>query len=724
MIDSSVMAQVRFNPLAGNEFKTRDDVIKAVHDLFNPLLPAFSKGKARVQLDASAASFDRASADLEGFARPLFGIAPMVAGGTPFDHWDAYREGLKNGTDPSHPEYWGRVLSKEQRQVEMAALGYGLLLVPEHFWDPLDEATKSRVAKYLSESRVTNHHSNNHRFFRVMTDLGLLKIGVKIDESLTEEYLQDLESMYMDDGWYRDGDDPGDNKHIDYYNPYAMHFYGLIYAVYRPEDKARSERFKERARKFAVNYQHWFADDGANVPYGRSMTYRFAVAGFWGALAVANEEALPWGVIKGLYLRNLRWWSTQPISRLDDGILTVGYAYPNQFLAEMYNSTGSPLWAMKAFTPLLLPPDHPFWTAEELSLDHRPAIAPMPVTGMVFCHQPGHTVMFTGGSSISNQMRFMPEKYQKFAYSSRYGFSIESDSRGFGLGAFDSMIAFSDDGRHYRVREDTTDSYLAGDILFAVWYPWPDVKVETWLVPRGAWHIRVHRITSPRNLKTVEGGFAAPRTDFNGDETYTDDTSAWVESKLGDFSGILDASSPKRSARVTTPHGNTNLMFPRTIVPQLQGDVEANRSTVFACAVLASPNQEEAKAAWSQPPAVPTVEELDQLIKSQGVQVDIVKPYVRDRDETTFMLELRYDSEWAQTEKNNNQITFSVDTKASLDEWLQWLRYCGVEHSPIFYGVVGWMLAFKDTDARHIRLYTEEVHPKTDHPDIDPYWLA
>jgi hypothetical protein len=59
MIDSSVISQSRFSPIAGNEFKTRDDVIAAVHSLFNPLLPSFSEGKARVQIDASGFTHDR-----------------------------------------------------------------------------------------------------------------------------------------------------------------------------------------------------------------------------------------------------------------------------------------------------------------------------------------------------------------------------------------------------------------------------------------------------------------------------------------------------------------------------------------------------------------------------------------------------------------------------------------------------------------------------------------
>ena len=49
---------------------------------------------------------------------------------------------------------------------------------------------------------------------------------------------------------------------------------------------------------------------------------------------------------------------------------------------------------------------------------------------------------------------------------------------------------------------------VAGDVLFAKWHPWKDVTVETWLLPASPWHIRVHRITSPRELHATEGGFA------------------------------------------------------------------------------------------------------------------------------------------------------------------------------------------------------------------------
>src|SRR6478736_9494567 len=125
------------NPLANNPLKTREDMSRALRDLFDPLLPYFSAGNARVRLDGAAAHFDRAAADLEGFARPLWGLAPFGAGGGDFAHWQRFAEGLANGTDPDHPEYWGAVNGRDQRMVELAALGFALALVPEKVWEPL-----------------------------------------------------------------------------------------------------------------------------------------------------------------------------------------------------------------------------------------------------------------------------------------------------------------------------------------------------------------------------------------------------------------------------------------------------------------------------------------------------------------------------------------------------------------------------------------------------------
>ena len=59
-----------------------------------------------------------------------------------------------------------------------------------------------------------------------------------------------------------------------------------------------------------------------------------AQGSFWGALALADVDALDWPAVRGLALRHLRWWSERPISDRD-GVLSVGYGYDNRRMSRV-----------------------------------------------------------------------------------------------------------------------------------------------------------------------------------------------------------------------------------------------------------------------------------------------------------------------------------------------------------------------------------------------------
>ncbi|WP_064681643.1 DUF2264 domain-containing protein [Rhizobium bangladeshense] len=604
------------NPLAGNPLETRTDMSRALLDLFDPLLACFSKGNARVRLSGAAAHFDRAAADLEGFARPLWGLAPLGAGNGDFAHWHRFAEGLANGTDPAHPEYWGTVNGRDQRMVELAALGFALALVPEKIWEPLDARARSNVIAYLKHARQFDYADNNWKFFRIFVDIALDRLGADFDRTLTRQYLEELEGFYIGDGWYRDGN----VRRLDHYIPFAMHFYGLIYSKLVDDDYAK--RYRERAILFARDFRHWFAADGATIPFGRSLTYRFACAGFWSALAFADVEALPWGEVKHLCLHHLRWWRDKPIADRD-GVLSIGFGYPSLLMSESYNSAGSPYWALKAFLPLAIAEDHRFWTSEEKAPEQAPEVVAQRHPGMVMMRAGGDVVALSSGQE-NLQMRFGTEKYAKFAYSTRYGFSVESDERGFALAAFDSMLAFSDDGLHYRVRETNEEARLAGDVLYAKWSPFPDVSVESWLTPAAPWHIRLHRIRAARPLRVAEGGFAIARRDFERDTLSASDGAAYAIGEA-DFSGILDlGSSVDRAGLAQKAQPNTNVIVAKTIVPQLRGQIPAGE-TILVTAVLALGDPAAVASAWTRPPEAPDIAALEALVREKGVTVSAIE---------------------------------------------------------------------------------------------------
>jgi hypothetical protein len=169
------------NPFDGNPFSSRDDAQRAVTAIFEPLVAAYARGGARVTLGQTATVYDAATAQLEAFARPLFAVVPLVAGGGSFAHWDLIRAGLVHGTDPNDPQYWGAIGDAEQiadqRMVETAQIGLALALVPEHVFDPLSADERQRLLDWLEPINRHAAPPNNWWFFRVLVNLGFARVG-------------------------------------------------------------------------------------------------------------------------------------------------------------------------------------------------------------------------------------------------------------------------------------------------------------------------------------------------------------------------------------------------------------------------------------------------------------------------------------------------------------------------------------------------------------------
>jgi hypothetical protein len=563
-------------------------VQEAVKRLYRPLASVASLGGARVRLGPAGAQYGSVAAELEGFARPLWGLAPLRAGGSEFGDWERLRDGLAHGTDPSHAEFWGAPADYDQRFVEMAPIALALCLAKPALFDPLSRAARGRVVAWLRGINGRRLHDNNWLFFRVLVNLTLARLSAEPDTARMRRDLDRLESFHVGGGWYSDGP----HEPCDYYAAFGLHFYALLYAALSEDaDPVRSARFRERAALFARDFVQWFAADGSALPYGRSLTYRFAQGAFWGALAFAGVEALPWGVIKGLVLRHLRWWLVRPIFS-DAGVLTVGYEYPNLNMAESYNSPASPYWAFKAFLPLALPESHPFWTAREELLPSLPVSSRQPHPGMILCRDPDadHVVALAGGQWASWKPRHAAEKYSKFCYSTCFGFSVPSAASGLAEGAHDSMLALSEEGEYFRVRGPVTDLEVGDFAVRSTWQPWPDVEIQTWLVPAGLWHVRVHRLRSGRRLESAEGGFAL---DCAGDDLVPDEKSWRCKggTALAEYPGgvslICDLAGSRRGL-VVRAAPNTNLLHPRTVIPTLSGS-HAPGEHWLACAVLGRP---------------------------------------------------------------------------------------------------------------------------------------
>ncbi|MGF3809549.1 DUF2264 domain-containing protein [Enterobacter mori] len=573
------------NKEKSNPLSSRRDVVAYLNGMLGALDKQFPPGSSRFSLGETCAHYATDIAQMEGLSRALWGLFPLMAGGEGESWSEKYLDAIKLGTDPQSAGYWGETGPYDQRLVEMAAYGLGLSLLGDKLLERFTEREVMNLHAWLSQITDAQMPDSNWNYFAIMVQLGFKRAGLPYDQRAIDHRFALMDAYYLGDGWYSDG--PGRPK--DYYISMAFHFYGLIYAALSG-DEARADVLRERSRQFAQDFIYWSAADGASVPFGRSLTYRFAMVAFWSAVAFSGLEVFTPGIVKGIILRHLRWWQQQPITDRD-GILTLGFAYPNLAMCEDYNSPGSPYWALKTWLILALPETHPFWLADEEPL---PALAEkhvIPHAQQILIHaeKSQHVTMLTAGQLELNNYVNTDAKYTKFAYSSRFGFTIERGRFGLKHAACDSMLLLADGDDYYRGRRECEAVRVDENYLYSRWSPWHDVHIDTWQVPFGEWHLRLHRINSARALQTAEGGFAVMKTEHQIRER-----GCYLAAGNGS-SAIVDLSPAitRLPDSIVTPP-NSSIMFPEcATIPLLKTDIPRGESWL-CCAVFASETQNSA----------------------------------------------------------------------------------------------------------------------------------
>lgn len=555
---------------------TKREFQEGMLSILEPLKAYYSEGGARLTLGRTMAHYDIGATFMEAFSRPLWGLVPYWAGGGRDSGFEEiYRRGLSAGTDSENPEYWGECKDFDQRFVEMAAISYGLLFAPKVLWEPLSDREKDNLCGYLNKINEHPLPVCNWILFAVLVNIALKAVGREYNAAVLQEYLKGLETFYLGEGWYQDGD----SGQKDYYISFAIHFYCLIYARMMEKDEPeRAALYKARACEFAKQFIYWFDEDGSAIPFGRSLTYRFSQVSFFAACLIAGVEPFPIPVMKGLIARHLRSWLQRPIFDRD-GILTIGYGYPNLTMAERYNAPGSPYWAMKTFAFLMLPDDHPFWTAKEAPLSFEKASCPMKYADMYVRRYAHHVTAFTPGVYSPYGHGHIVEKYGKFAYDSQFGINIAKSCYELHENAPDSMLAFVINGYVY-VRRICEKSEITESGVYSKWNPYAGICVETTLTPTESGHIREHRIVSEVECEAYDCGFAVNGGDFAPVGFYAEEDAkgacAGNDTSRCRVSGEKNAGGEKSVAagHIIFADPNTNLLYTKTAIPSVQYQIK------------------------------------------------------------------------------------------------------------------------------------------------------
>ncbi|MBI5690801.1 MAG: DUF2264 domain-containing protein [Verrucomicrobia bacterium] len=516
----------------------------AARRLLEPLARLMQPGRADLPISGPASDHDAQADRLESFARPLLLAAfylqselepaANLAGTNSTANRDDpgfrdrvaqwFRAGLVLGADSASPQYWGPDASYHQHHVEMGLMAIALQLAPRQLWDPLSSVQKELVAGWFATCRGGGIVNNNHLFMSVhiLEFLGKHGFGHRTDRAVITAHLNQLETMHRGDGWFEDGI----NQAYDHYNAYAFHFYGLMWAHLHggaahahgePNRAARAARWREWARRFVRDYQYFFAGSGEHPAFGRSICYRFNCLNVFGLALAENCTELPPGLLRRLCTRNLDFFLLRPIEQ-EQGCLSLGFTDRWDRIMEPYSCAASPYWAAKGFTPLLLPPAHPFWHAPEQPLPaERPGgfVHLMRTPGLVTRSTPtGDVEILNGGSMVGNtQLRYGAWKWSKLSYRTGVHFTYAfPEISNFSL---DSALTQQVDdgrifGRHSTVVVEMDELHLGYSYNLGFKTGQVNTGVETYLFWNGGWLLHVH-VVDPRQPVVLRlGGFALP----------------------------------------------------------------------------------------------------------------------------------------------------------------------------------------------------------------------
>ena len=470
-----------------------------------------------------------------------------------------FLQAIIRGTDPASDGYWGDPKRYDQIGATFAWSAY---LCPGRFWDPLTDPQKKNLLTYLRKQSFNVAYDNNHYFFHMVSATLLEKNNFDTDRAHHTRMFERLMGWYRGDGWYIDGG----NRGFDNYNMWGFHLFAQILYCY---DTAWREQFgqeiQQATARFLETFPYFFGRDGGMIPWGRSLSYRFAALAPIAWDVINDNNSLPPGMARRIASGNLKnFWDNGCMG--ENRLLNMGFRAMNLSVPENYLVPGDPYFALHGLAFLLIPEDHPFWTAREEAMPADVAGGKTTVTGagMALRVSPvdGDARMYPVGQPIDRTVWQTPVKYCQHAYSSTLGFCVTGEG-GDDNGA--GRTGYSYDGNQWLYRYHPQPLLIEPDHIASIYKlktakdtdQTPDFRrdeliTHTLIGNDGELHVFWHNYPDPLYLSLGGYGISIPKA---GDMKTTENNGG-VLITGGDYYSILqpvDAPAGKTAAILLQP---------------------------------------------------------------------------------------------------------------------------------------------------------------------------
>lgn len=358
--------------------------VAQLHKIAFPVIDALSRKQLREELPLPPKVKTRGVAYLEAFGRTLTGLAPWLVSKTE-DEWEQklqedyirrVRLCLDACTDPESPDYFlwkaDERHSPNQPLVDAAYFVSGLLKAREVLWEPLEERVQENIRRALEDvTKIRSLSWSNWLMFSAMVEAGLYALTGKCDTMKLEFSLFKMDSFYLGDGTYGDGE----SFAWDYYNSYVMQplleeVTRLTQELYQYKAFGATLRANvlRRMQRYCEVQERLISPDGSYVATGRSSVYRMAAFQSMAHLAWQKRlpPSLPEGQVRAALQKVTDRLLTAPTLFDEKGFLRAGLYGYQPAMQDSYINTGSLYMCCAVFLPLGLHAKDSFWQCGDL----------------------------------------------------------------------------------------------------------------------------------------------------------------------------------------------------------------------------------------------------------------------------------------------------------------------------------------------------------------------
>ena len=463
------------------------------------------------------------------------------------------------GTDPTSDGFWGDPRPNDQIGVTFA---WGVYICPERFWNPLTEQQKQNLLIYLRKQSFNSTYANNHYYFHMFASALLEKYNHESNREHHTRMFERLMGWYRGDGWFIDGA----NRGFDYYNLWGFQLFGQMLYQY---DIFWREKFGEEIQRtssrFLETFPYLFGRDGGPIPWGRSLSYRFANNSAIAWAVINGNNSLPPGMARRIASGNMKYfWENGCLG--ENRLLNMGFRGTNLSVPENYLTPGDAYFALHGLACLLIPEDHPFWTDREEAMPADAAGGKIAVAGaeMTLRVSPvdGDARLYPAGQLFNRTVWQSPIKYCQHAYSSTLGFCLTGEG-GEDLGA--GRTGYSFDGNKWLYRFQPRPLLIEPDHIASVYklrtandtdrtpdYQRDEMITHTLIGNDGELHVFWHNYPDPLYVSLGGYGISIP----SESELKKTESNAGILIEGGDYASILqpvEAPSGTATAVVVRP---------------------------------------------------------------------------------------------------------------------------------------------------------------------------